>query len=272
MPYTSRIAQLSPVQEPDENSPERAEFLLRRQRVRCAVGKAVHISQWMPCIVYPVVRLAGVMAAPSEEAEEECKVLAAYMHHRKNEEITIGGLHVTSLDSVAPTETLYRDGMELPTCALAFADGSLGEASVDGKSLSGVLIMVGHFTVLAMSARQHMVAKDSHDTEIYAASLAATLMVSIRDQLQEMGWIQAHPSNIFIDSASTLHVVESVNRLHRSLHLARRVFLMRMAEREGDVKFAQTPGPVNKSDPFTKAVVRATFWAARSFWYGKIVP
>ena len=84
--------------------------------------------------------------------------------------------------------------------------------------------------------------------------------------------MQAHPSNIFIDSASTLHVVESVNRLHRSLHLARRVFLMRMAEREGDVKFAQTPGPVNKSDPFTKAVVRATFWAARSFWYGKIVP
>ena len=47
---------------------------------------------------------------------------------------------------------------------------------------------------------------------------------------------------------------------------------MRMCESEGEARFAQTPGIINKSDPFTKAVTRAIFLAARSFWYGKIVP
>ena len=134
------------------------------------------------------------------------------------------------------------------------------------------LIMVGHAAVLTISARQHCVAKDSHDTEIYAASLCVSMQGAVRDILREKGWLMNFPSYIFIDSASTLAVVESVNRLHRSLHLARRVFMMRMAESEGEASFAQTPGVVNKSDPFTKAVARAVFLTARAFWYGSMSP
>jgi hypothetical protein len=270
MPYTSRIATLKPSAEPDEKSLAHAPWKARQGRVRKWTGMLVHISQWEPSIVYPTSRVAGVMAAPCEAAEEEVKGIAAYLHHRMNEEIVIGGPHVDNLDSVEPTARAYSSGMPLPPCALAFADGALGEVDAEGKSMSGVVIMVGYVCVLALSARQHCVAKDSHDTEIYAGSLAATLMISVRDQLREKGWIQIHPSYLFTDSSSTLAVVESVNRLHRSLHLARRVFLMRMAEVEGDVKFVQTPGAINKADPMTKAVLRAVFLAARDFWHGKI--
>ena len=269
LPYTSRIASLKPESEPDITSPDHAEWLARQKRVRCIVGKLVHISQWDPSIVYATSKEAGIMAAPSEEAEEEVRTTVAYLHHRKHVEIQFGGEDIESLDSSEPIDGAYRDGIALPAGPFAFADGALGDSDESGKSLSGIVVMVGRVCVIAISARQHCVAKDSHDTEIYAASLAATLMTSVRDQLQEKGWLQLHPANIFIDSASSLHVVESVNRLHRSLHLARRVFLMRMAEHEGEAKFAQTPGNINKSDPMTKAVPRATFLAARDFWFGK---
>ena len=268
LPYTSRIATLKPSQEPAKNDPEHASWTARQARVRSAVGKMVHLSQWLPDIIYAVAKEAGVMAAPCELAEEKVKTTVAYLHHRMHAELVLTGAE--TLDSSEPTESVYKEGMPLPTCALAFADGSLGEIDADGKSMSGLVIMVGHNLVLAVSARQHCVAKDSHDTEIYAASLCVTMLGAVRDILREMGWSQLHPSYLFIDSSSTLAVVESVNKLHRSLHLARRVFLMRMAEAEGVVRFTQTPGAINKSDPMTKAVVRAVFLSARSFWFGTV--
>jgi hypothetical protein len=270
LPYTARIATLTASPEPDTSSPDRAEWLARQKRVRSGVGKMVHLSQWLPDIVYAVSKLAGVMAAPTEHAEEEMKATVAYLYHRMHIELNMGGKHIVSLDAVEPLVRHYTEGMTMPTGPFAFADGALGEVDSDGKSMSGVLIVVGHTPMLTISARQHCVAKDSHDTEIYAASLCVSMQGAVRDILREKGWLMNFPSYIFIDSASTLAVVESVNRLHRSLHLARRVFMMRMAESEGEANFAQTAGVINKSDPFTKAVPRAVFLAARTFWYGKM--
>ena len=84
--------------------------------------------------------------------------------------------------------------------------------------------------------------------------------------LQESGWPQTHPMELFVDSGSTIAVAESVNRLSRSLHLSRRVYFLRESEVLGFVKLLKVAGTRNPTDPLTKAVKKNVYFLARNVW------
>ena len=228
-------------------------------------GKLAHIAGWRVDVQTAFNILSAVAAQPCEHAPACLVHVAQYLDCKRDVPVVIGRPDVDSLASTAPPTGDFDISRPLPPCPVAFADGALRHDR-EGRSVSGIAIFVACFAVVGASFRPHHVAIDAHGTEIHSASTATSLLDYVRGSLQEKGWPQVHPAAVYSDSGSTIAVAESVNRLARSLHLARRVYFMREAKIHALATFLKVLGTINYADPLTKVVDKRVFRAAAVAW------
>ena len=93
----------------------------------------------------------------------------------------------------------------------------------DGKSQTGLVIMLGHCLICARSSKQKMNAKDSTEAELIALSDKTQDILWCCDFLQEQGYNMEAPT-IHQDNMSTVHLVTKGGGNPRTRHLRARQY------------------------------------------------
>lgn len=110
------------------------------------------------------------------------------------------GTATASSDLMEWSHPLSHDHvMEISAKPLAyhvFCDGALRH---DDRILTGVQHMFGGTSILAISVRQHIHARDAHASECFNACTAAAQCIPLRGVLTELGVKQAYPTPIGVD-------------------------------------------------------------------------
>jgi hypothetical protein len=132
----------------------------------------------------------------------------------------------------------------------AFVDASFGMHG-DGKSHTGICIMLGEGCVLAKSAKQRIVTKDSTEAELVALSDMVSVVERCHELVVEMGY-NIPPPVIMQDNASTITLVTVGGGAQRTRHMRVRQHLVLERVTEGKVSVIYTPTGNMLADVLTK--------------------
>jgi hypothetical protein len=150
---------------------------------------------------------------------------------------------------------MFRRGASLEVKAWCDANwvGSTG-----GRSTSGVAIVVAGGVVMAASHKQASVAMSSFESELFAASGAAKMVLAARTTMRFLGAEQGR-TVLHCDNRSTVAFAKSPSWNGRTRHLSVRWFLLDLLAEEGVLDLEWVSGEENAADLWTKPVARGTF-------------
>jgi hypothetical protein len=112
----------------------------------------------------------------------------------------------------------------------------------DGKSQTGLCIMLGNSLISARSLKQKMVGKDSTEAELIALSDKVTTVLWCQDFLRSQGYEDLPPPVLHQDNMSTVHLVTKGGGNPRTRHLKARQFMVKELcdNKEIEVVFTRT--------------------------------
>ena len=265
-PWAQEMMTLEPCAQPDEiDSIEWHLWNNRASYCRQVLGSLRHISKIRGDIMGPLNKLCQYAHAPDERLPKMIKHVALYTIATADYGPVFGGPGMT-LSDLSSTSTLPDDyeldveGKKLPYYHLVI-DGSL---SVD-RSTSGIIHMVAGAAINTAAFRQHSIATNAHDSEVFTASSAAAQSIPMRGMMRALNINVSVRTPIFSDSRSTRLISISASALKQSIYLARRVMFMREGIDEGEYFFYTVAGKINPADGLTKYVSVEAFKRSRDY-------
>jgi hypothetical protein len=151
--------------EVDEESPLLSEELSKKFHSSVALALYVAKHGPRPDILLQVTYLSTKVKAPTEEDKKRLMRMIRYLHG---------------------TEDLcMRLSVDEPIVVHCYVDASYG-VHQDGKSHTGMIMTIGHGTVLAKSCKQKIVVKSSTEAELVAASDQAGELLHTQEFLREI--------------------------------------------------------------------------------------
>ena len=265
-PWSQEMMQLEPCPQPAEvDSIAWHLWINRASYCKQVLGSLRHISKIRGDIMGPLNKLCQYAHAPDERLPKLIKHVALYTIGTANYGPVFGGPGM-SFDDFSPAASLPDDyeldveGTKLPYYHLVI-DGAL---SVD-RSTSGIIHMFAGAAFNTGAFRQHSIAKDAHDSEVFTASSAAAQSIPARGILRGVNINMSTRTAIFSDSRSTRLISISASALKNSIYLARRVMFMREGIDDGEYFFYTVAGKWNPADGLTKYVSIEDFKRARDY-------
>jgi hypothetical protein len=135
----------------------------------------------------------------------------------------------------------------------AFIDASFG-SHADGKSRSGIALMMCGVVVGAWSAKQKLNTKSSTEAEIVGLSDGLSHVIWMREMLIAQGYTLP-PTKVHQDNQGVLSIMrEGRSPKHRTKHLNIRHFFARDRVSSGDIALCYCPTREMVADVLTKAV------------------
>ena len=136
-----------------------------------------------------------------------------------------------------------------------YTDSNHGHDQVTGKSITGIIVLVGRTPVHWVSKRQASVQTATFGAEFIALKKAVEEAITIRYYLQSMGVKVTKPTVIYGDNvASITNTIEPGSPLKKK-YLALSYHFCREYFSAGVVDIRKIDGKINRADPFTKALV-----------------
>lgn len=141
----------------------------------------------------------------------------------------------------------------------AYIDASFG-AHADGRSRTGVALMMNGACVGAWSSKQKLNTKSSTEAEIVGLSDGLPHVLWMRELLLAQGHSMG-PSRVHQDNQGVLSIMKEGRRpKHRTKHLNIRHFFARDRVKSGDISLTYCPTREMVADVLTKAVNGELFW------------
>lgn len=128
----------------------------------------------------------------------------------------------------------------------------------DGKSHTGVVIMIGNACIYSRSVRQKMVTKDSTEAELVGCTDQVCHVMSASEFVTELGYKIPVPE-LMQDNTSTIHMMTTGSGKDRTRHLRVRKFLMKQKLDAGEVTIHYCPTLDMIADLLSKAKVGKGF-------------
>ena len=129
------------------------------------------------------------------------------------------------------------------------------ETCVDTRrSTSGYIFLLGGAAVSWSSRRQKSVALSSCEAEYAAACEASREAVWERAFLEELGYEQEEPTEIFSDSQSAMQLMLNPVFHDKTKHIQGKMHYVRERAQDGVVIFSKVHTSLNIADPLTKGV------------------
>ena len=274
MPYSKGILSVGPGVRPPEGTDERTAFDLMQTRCRSGLGWALWAMRAHPNMIYATTILCGHMSNPSYECDKHRKRNLAFELHRPCSLVIGDGTKRTLQLSksppapfTAPVELGFhafvdsnvgtpREDAEAPISTGTSVSGS----TVNARSITGGVLMLGGAFWDIVCGRQHLTAPDSHTGEVSAAGTVVSRCIIHRGLAQEIGITMEQPTPVYCDSASCIFVANKTGAVKRSLWNVRRAAVLREAVDMHEVAFCKVPEADNVADGFTKPIPH-TAWA-----------
>ena len=190
----------------------------------------------LTAISYCATRILG----PTEEDEKKWdRVLSYLLFSRTNKMILRIGQH---------------------SILNAFVDASFGLYE-DGKSVTGVAIMLGDATIYVKSGKQKIVTRSSTESELVGISDALSQVLWTREYLLAAG-LQLGPAVVYQDNQSTIFLAnKGRSTSERSRHIKIRYFFVQHYIEASEIKLEYLPTGQMVADILTKPLHGSLFKA-----------
>ena len=154
----------------------------------------------------------------------------------------------------------------------AFSDASYG-IHADAKSHTGLYITLGRGPILWKSYKQKSVTKSSCEAEILALSDMVSMVIWMRDAIEEMNMTRSQPITIYEDNKSAIQLVSNgMSTSDRSRHIhVRNNFVGQFVE-NGQIKVVHCPTKHMIADILTKPLGPSQFLYLRDYLLGYKIP
>ena len=170
----------------------------------------------------------------------------------ENKKIVDFGLQYSYFEEDIDPEFPDSFTKELPVTI--FCDSDHGHDKVTGRSITGIIVLVGSTPVLWESKRQSSVQLSTYGAEFVALKRAITIAEDMRYTLRSMGVEVKNPTVVFEDNQSVC--ISSTNPgttlNHKNVALA--YHYVREHQANKVVEIVKIPGVDNYADAFTKGL------------------
>lgn len=152
----------------------------------------------------------------------------------------------------------------------AFVDASFGLYE-DGKSVTGVVIMIGNAIIYVKSGKQKIVTRSSTESELVGISDALSQILWSREYLLSSG-IDIGTAIVFQDNKSTIFLAnKGRSTSERSRHIKIRHFFVAHYIEAMEIKLEYLPTAVMIADILTKPLHGALFTTLRGLLTGNSI-
>ena len=225
---------------------------VQKQETRALIGALIFIASVLRVdVAQAVFRVARHMANPSAAAHLAALRILLYLHATKKLGITYGALKDRS-----------KEGLGRSLHVLVDASWEVG------RSVSGVVIMMGGAAVAWVSRRQLMEALSSMDSETYAASLAAADLIHHAGLVEEFGIPILYAVPMWSDNTGTVSVANDAGSVGRGRHLAMRARFLQDCKLSNILQVGYVQTSENAADALTKPLDRSKFIKHRMYLMG----
>jgi hypothetical protein len=214
----------------DEDSPRLSK--LESEDFHSKVAKLLYLSRrTRPDIQFAVGFLTTRVLCPTEEDDKKLYRVLKYINGSKELGIVLEASRVVEVISyIDASYAIHRDG----------------------KSHTGSMISLGKGPIVSKSAKQSIVTKSSHESELVGASDAVSPVIGMRDFLIHQGY-EVGPATVFQDNMSTIASHEKGRASgDRSKHINVRYFFIKDRIKSGEVKIVYKPTAEMIADILTK--------------------
>ena len=272
LPYPSTILQLAAGCAPADGSPEQDDYLRMQEKCRSALGASIWAERVHTKLAYPVNFYCAFMSNPSAEIYKAWK--QTLMHELAFPSPTVfGGYGFHSLaigkDIIRPftdsnmelgLHAFFDSNLGAPRSADQAVQGPISQGSkptdppAASRSVTGGVLMLGGGPVVTVSQRQHITTPDSTTAEITAGGTILHRVVPLRGLLQELHIPQLHPTPVYSDSQSAIHIANNAASANRSVWVNRRSAVLREGVDTGECRYEKITDADNCANYFTKPV------------------
>jgi len=143
-----------------------------------------------------------------------------------------------------------------------FIDASYG-VHADGKSHTGLVLMMGRGVIICKSVKQKINTKSSTEAELVALSDSISMAIWCRNFLEEQGY-DMPPASVFQDNQSTIAMVRAGKPTSdRTRHVNIRFFFVADREKAGEIAIEYLPTKEMLADALTKPLQGELFLKLR---------
>lgn len=228
---------------PTKRQPD--EPFVESTQMRKIIGKLLYLSnRTRPDIAAPVSALARYQDNASEEHWKAAKQIMRYLRGTINL-----GIHFN-----------YRGDNILH----GYADADFAGDTDDRKSTSGIIFMLNGGPIHWKSKKQSSVSLSTTESEFISACDAAKDAVHLQMLLNELGFIQPHPIQIYEDNQATIKIAHNETYRGRLKHLDLRYHYIRelIEARKIDLIYCDTHNMI--ADILTKPLQPGPFLQLRN--------
>ena len=272
---------------PAESDAQAAILEPMRRQARSLKGGLIYVSQVHPGIAHAVSRVCSFMAKPTEQSYTAAKRILAWLRDRSDLGCTYGRPHLRSLEDLIPSQDPFppmHDSRDFAlTCTV---DSDLSSRSlpllsdVDAKpadrnasrSQLGYEFSLAGACFEACSRRQHSVAVNTAVAELFAASTAAAILITINGVLRfvTFGILGVQPVVFWCDNEICITVAKDASSMKHVAYVARRVrFLQEMQSSDHRIiSMRKVSGLANPADMLTKHLKKESFKLYAAKLYG----
>ena len=140
-----------------------------------------------------------------------------------------------------------------------FFDSDHAHDKVTGRSISGVIVMVGSTPIIWRSKRQGAVQTSTYGAEFSAMRLATEEAITIRYMLRSLGIKVSCPADLAGDNAGVISNASTPDATLKKKHIALSYHTVRESVSAGIISPHQISSKNNIADLLTKSLDRNTF-------------
>ena len=206
-----------------------------------------------PDISWAVGMLARAMAFPTEELKKHALRMLSYLVQHKG--LLWTASKSTYFSARTGTPMLRKDAeMGGMSCSFTIDEASSDADFAVGPSVSGYEARFAGVGCAYGSQKQTRTEISTTGTEIIAGSVAATIIMLLRNVFDEFGFPQTQPTTLYMDNKAAVALAQNPHSNHKTKHLARRHIYLRECVEHGEIAVKTIPTDYNVSDMFTKAL------------------
>lgn len=209
-----------------------------REEFHGAVAKLLYLSMRVkPEMLVAVIYLCTRVNCATVDDAKKLRTALQYVYHTREEGIVLDGKDITRVTGMI--------------------DASFAQHG-DGKSHTGLAVMIGQACVMAKSSKQKIVTKDSTEAELVGLSDMLCHVMKCHEFMVGQGLPMETPE-LAQDNTSTISLVTKGGGRWRNKYLRVRQAMVKEMVDEGDVCVQYTPTELMTADVLTKALRGALF-------------
>jgi hypothetical protein len=248
---------------------------------RQAIGEVIFaLTICRPDIAVPVIKLSQYASRPAPEHYKAVKAIFVYLNATRDDGLVYWRKkprddlpNVPAPTTVTPEDILrtYPDRQDLSTLHGA-TDATWGADRSHRRSVGGIVFLYAGGAVYYRCRYLPTIALSSTEAEFASMADAGKAAIYLRSLLEDMGFIQEHPTEIQADNRGAMQMATAQQPTRRTRHIDIKQFVILQWTEEDLLSYTDCPSALLMADSMTKQTGRTKFYQHMDVIMGRRKP